>query len=30
MRVYVPATLPSLAGVLRAAEIGPARSRRSP
>ena len=24
MRVYVPATLPALAGVLRAAEIGPA------
>ena len=24
MRVYLPATLPALAGVLRAAEIGPA------
>jgi hypothetical protein len=27
MRVYVPATLPALAGVLRAAEIGPAPLR---
>ena len=27
MRVYVPATLPALAGVLRAAEIGPAPVR---